>query len=584
MVTKTGTSFEDRVGQVLLDAEFITNEQLEQTQEATRENGESLLDNLVSMGFVARETLMTVLSFQLRIPVADLKHVGVDPEAVKLVPEDLARQHRILPYGFDSGGSLRVATIAPNDFQLSNQLTSITGRQTKFALALSGGLDELIDRTYASISLAPATAPDASPAPTAEKSGGGASLVIGSASPESTSGTGLLGQDISRLPATQAVEMVTLQAVKRSASDIHLMPASDSSNVLFRIDGSLQKMVVFPLTLHETMVSRIKVLADMDISESRRPQDGGFSLQFGEKKVDFRVSSIGTTWGEMVVIRVLDRSGSVLTLEDVGLESTSLHVWRQLLGLPFGMLLVSGPTGSGKTTTLYASVTNLATDRGNIMTVEDPVEYRMPDMNQIEVNRAAGVDFASGLRAIMRLDPDVILVGEIRDAETAKTAVDAALTGHLVLASIHSNDASASLVRLLDLGIEPYLAGTAVAGALAQRLVRKICPHCKVETELGAAESMAYESEMEDISGPFWTGQGCNFRGGTGYSGRVGVFEVLTATAEQRKLIAAGASGQELRAQALIDGMIPLRRAGMLLAQQGITTVEEVLRNVFFIS
>ena len=248
------------------------------------------------------------------------------------------------------------------------------------------------------------------------------------------------------------------------------------------------------------------------------------------------------------------------------------------------MLLVSGPTGSGKTTTLYASVTNLATDRGNIMTVEDPVEYRMPDMNQIEVNRAAGVDFASGLRAIMRLDPDVILVGEIRDAETAKTAVDAALTGHLVLASIHSNDASASLVRLLDLGIEPYLAGTAVAGALAQRLVRKICPHCKVETELGAAESMAYESEMEDISGPFWTGQGCNFRGGTGYSGRVGVFEVLTATAEQRKLIAAGASGQELRAQALIDGMIPLRRAGMLLAQQGITTVEEVLRNVFFIS
>jgi type II secretory ATPase GspE/PulE/Tfp pilus assembly ATPase PilB-like protein len=228
------------------------------------------------------------------------------------------------------------------------------------------------------------------------------------------------------------------------------------------------------------MVSRIKVLAEMDISENRRPQDGSFTLQFGEKHVDFRVSTIGITWGEMMVIRILDRSGGVLSLEDIGLDARPLLGWRQLLGLPFGMVLVSGPTGSGKTTTLYASVTELVKDRGNIMTVEDPVEYRMEDLHQIEVNRAAGIDFPTGLKSIMRLDPDVILVGEVRDAETAKTAVDAALTGHLVLASVHSNDAASSFVRLLDLGIEPYMAATAIAGGLAQRLVRKICPHCKM--------------------------------------------------------------------------------------------------------
>ena len=437
-------------------------------------------------------------------------------------------------------------------------------------MALSGDLDELIDRTYAT---APVQAP--TPQPSAAQAGPPAPIA-----PEAT---GTLGQDISQLPATQAVEMVTLQAVKRRASDIHMVPTSDSSRVLFRVDGALQQAVLVPLTLHESMVSRIKVLADMDISEGRRPQDGSFVLQFGEKSVDFRVSTVGTTWGEMMVIRILDRSGGMLSLEDLGLETTSLHVWRQLLALPYGMLLVSGPTGAGKTTTLYASVIELTRDRGNIMTVEDPIEYRMEDLNQIEVNRAAGVDFAAGLRAIVRLDPDVILVGEIRDTETAKTAVDAALTGHLVLASIHSNDAASALVRLLDLGIEPYLAATAVVGSLAQRLVRKVCPHCKIMSDLTPTESMAYETEMQENVGQLPNGQGCNFCGGAGVTGRTGVFEVLAVSEAARPLIASGASGSEIRNQALSDGMIPMRRAGMLKAKEGITTVGEILRRVFFI-
>ena len=395
--------------------------------------------------------------------------------------------------------------------------------------------------------------------------------------------TGMLGQDVSQLPAIQAVEMVTLQAVKRRASDVHLVPTSDSSNVLFRLDGALQEAVVLPLRLHESMVARIKVLAEMDISETRRPQDGSFSLQFGEKTVDFRVSTIGITWGEMMVFRILDRSGGILSLQDLGLEDTPLSVWRQLMSLPFGMLLISGPTGSGKTTTMYASVMELVKDRGNIMTVEDPVEYRMEDLHQIEVNRAAGIDFATGLKSIMRMDPNIILVGEIRDDETAKTAIDAALTGHLVLASIHSNDAASSFVRLLDMGIEPYMAATAVAGTLAQRLVRKVCPHCGVGKELGAVEAVAYENEMQEPAETFLVGEGCNFCGFTGFIGRDGVFEVLAVSEKTRKLVGSGASGQEIRNQAVQDGMVPLRRAGMLKVKAGVTTAEEVLRNVFFI-
>lgn len=286
----------------------------------------------------------------------------------------------------------------------------------------------------------------------------------------------------------------------------------------------------------------------------------------------------------MMVFRILDRSAGVLSLEDLGLDDSPLAVWRQLLRLPYGMLLVSGPTGSGKTTNLYASILELAKDRGrNIMTVEDPVEYRMDQIHQIEVNRGAGIDFDTGLKAIMRLDPDVILVGEIRDLETAKTAVDAALTGHLVLASIHSNDASSSFVRLLDLGLEPYMVATAVGGALAQRLIRVVCPHCRQPVELGAGEQMAYENEMQSSEGQFVEGPGCNFCGHTGFIGRTGVYEVVSVTEATRKLVSSGASGQEIRRQAIADGMVPLRRAGMIKAGKGATTITEVMSKVFFI-
>ncbi|MCH8279627.1 MAG: type II/IV secretion system protein [Chloroflexi bacterium] len=573
MVNRTAPSFEDRVGQVLVEGGFITEQQLAQ---ARQDSDTGLLDALVSQGMLAQETLITVLSFQLRIPVVDLRHVQVDPEAVRLVPEEYARQYSVMPTGFDTDGSLRIATRMPNDFQLSSELSSVTGRQTKFVLAIGGKLEDLIDKVYSS-------APPPRPEPGPE---GQAPLdaPMGTLAPINISATGaIFGQDLSQLPAVQAVDMVTLQAVKGHASDIHMVPSSDSSRVLFRLDGELKEMVVLPLTLHESMVSRIKVQAGMDISETRRPQDGSFSLMFGERKAEFRVSTVGTGWGEMMVIRVLDQSGNLLSLEALGLDSVALHVWRQLLALPYGMVLVSGPTGSGKTTTLYASVAELVNHRGNIMAVEDPIEYRLDGINQIQVNRAAGIDFPTGLRSIMRLDPDIILVGEIRDEETAKTAVNAALTGHLVLASIHSNDAASSIVRLLDLGVEPFLAATGVVGALAQRLVRVVDHSCQVLTEPSATEAMAYEQEMQQPTGEFWAGQGCNFCNGTGFSGRTGVFEVMAVDETMRKMISGGISGQELRTQALANGMISLRRAGMIKAQESATTLGEVVRKVFFI-
>ena len=573
MTSKATSSFDDRIGRNLVEAGFITPDQLESARESGEQTGVGLIETLVLDGLVSRDTLVTMLSFQLKIPVVDLKTVHVDPDAVAVVPEEFARSQSVLSIGFEPDGSLRTATTTPNDFQLASQIATLTGRQAKFVLALGGGLDELIARTYASL---PAIRGDAT-APLDLEDEDVAGVI--SMRPDAR---GILGQDVSQLPAIQAVEMVTLQAIKRGASDVHFVATSDSSRILFRLDGVLQEVAEIPIGLHDSMLARIKVLADMDITETRRPQDGSFNLRFNEKTVDFRVSSIGITWGEMMVVRILDRSEGILKMEQLGLEPDTMATWRQLLGLPFGMLLVSGPTGSGKTTTLYSSVTELIPNRGNILTIEDPIEYRVEDLHQIEVNRQAGIDFPTGLKAIMRLDPDVILVGEIRDVETAKTAVDAALTGQLVLASIHSNDAASAFVRLIDIGIEPYLAATAVVGVAAQRLVRKVCTHCKFDKEIDPTERQAYLSETGEDLTTFVSGKGCNFCGFTGFLGRTGVFEILPVSEATRKLVASGASGHEIRQRAMSEGISPLRRTGMTKVKAGVTTVNEVLSRVFF--
>ena len=574
MVSQTTPSFEDRVGQVLLEAGFITQEQLDGARTASEAESSSLLDAMVANSMVALETLVTVLSLQLHVPVVDLGHVEVDPEALALIPEDYARQHRMMPIGFDTDGSLRVATLMPNDFELSSELSSVTGHQTKFVLAIGGKLEDQINLVYNS---GPALA--AGEAPVDEEDGGTRTIFADPADEDAT----ILDQDLINLPVMQAVDMVILQAVKTSASDIHMVPSYDSAKVLFRMDGQLREMVELPPALHKSMVSRIKEEAGMDVSQDQRPQDGGFSLKFGERLVEFCVSSIGTIWGEMMVIRVLDQSGGLLSLESLGMESKSLLAWRSLLEMPYGMLIVAGPAGSGKTTTLYASIAELIATRGNIMSVEDPIEYRINGVNQIQVDPAAGIDFPSGLRSTMRLDSDIIVVGDIRDSETAITAVNAALTGHLVLASIHSSDAASAIVRLVNLGVEPSLAATGVIGCLAQRLVRQVCPECGVPTEATAAEAIAYEQELQEPVPQFISGSGCNVCNGSGFVGRSGVFEVLSVDESIRRQIAQRANGPEVRETAVRNGMMVMRRAGMQMAQNGKTTLSEVFRSVFFI-
>jgi general secretion pathway protein E len=389
---------------------------------------------------------------------------------------------------------------------------------------------------------------------------------------------------VARAPVVRAVDMIVAQAVKERASDVHIIPRGDSVKVLYRIDGVLHEAVTLPLGVHAALVSRIKVLSNMNIAERRRPQDGQFSLKINDKdkeEVDFRVATAETHHGEMVAIRVLDKSGAVLQLTDIGLQPNPLQLFQTLLTSPFGMLLVSGPTGSGKTTSLYSALNQLIPLKRNILTIEDPIEYHFEEINQLQVNRQAGVTFAAGLRAIMRLDPDIILVGEIRDAETATTAVQAALTGHLVLSSIHANDAAGSIIRLIDMGVEPFLVVSAVIGAVAQRLVRRVCPYCLTTAAVPPAEAMAYQNEMHEPHTEFQVGRGCNFCSHTGFRGRVGVFEVLAMNDQIRALVPKGATASEIRKEAISDGMIPMRHDGMLKAKDAITTPGEVVRNVF---
>jgi len=532
---------------------------------------------------LARETLITVLSFQFSVRAVDLRRVQIDPEAVALVPAEYARQHSVLPTGFDANGSRRIATRVPNDIRLSSQLSTITGRQAKLVLAIGGILEDLIHRAYQA---APAQGTGTHP-PTHDGGDTGHTVDGGDdvwAIAPITSGApaALISRDFGRLPGTQALDMVISQAVQANASSIHLVPGDGAAKVLFRVDGQLREVVALPLTLHENMVSEVKARAGMDISDDRRPQDGGVSTNVGELRVELRVATIGAYRGEMMVIRVLDPSSGVIPLGDLGMDAEALQVWRSLLDRPQGMLLVSGPAGSGKTTTLYASATELSAAAGNIRSIEDPIWYCIDGVNQIQVDRAAGIDFSVGPRSIMSLDPDIILVGDIRDAETATAAVDEALTGLLVLAAIQSDDAASAISRLVELGVEPLLAAEIVISSLAQRLVRLVCSRCGEPSEPPedvAAEAMVDEREMDEPP-QFRSGRGCGFCGDSVFVGRSGVFEVLPVDAIVRKQIVRGAFGPKLRDTAVKNGMVTVRRSGIEMARAGKTTLSEVFRSI----
>ncbi|MEE8363201.1 MAG: GspE/PulE family protein [Dehalococcoidia bacterium] len=500
--------------------------------------------------------------------------------AITVVPESLARKHRAFPARAE-GGRLTLVMADPGDYVAIRSFEARSRMEVVPVLGDASDILRAIDVHYS------ASMPDkvvrAMDARFASRSGSETEAA------ESVREIPLVDdrpdeeQETDEFsPVVDAVDSLMAQAVKARATDVHIEPLEERVRVRFRVDGFLQEVAAFPLGAHAALLSRLKVMANMDIAERRRPQDGHFSVKVGSASIDIRAATTDTVQGEMIVLRLLNKSLQLFSLDDLGLSPEFAGGFRGMLKAPYGMIVVAGPTGAGKTTTLYAALHELDSKQSNIITIEDPVEYRFEGVNSIEVNERAGLSFASILRAVLRLDPDVVMVGEIRDAETAHTAVQAALTGHLVLSSVHANDAVRALTRIVDLGVEPFLLSSALLGVVAQRMVRRIDTHCPVAYTPGPEELEALGGllgeDQDDVQ--LYKGEGCHFCSYTGYRGRTGLFEVLTATDDLRALIMKQASHLELSEQAKADGLHTMREDGTRKILDGVTTPFEVLRSV----
>ncbi len=483
------------------------------------------------------------------------------PEAIRLVPEDMARKYNAIPVSI-SGNALIVAMVDPLDIFALEALAHQSSLRIEPQAAPRDEIQEAIDFNYRSYAEIEKQVSNIQPGEEAE-------------------GEHIRLTTVTDAPVAQALILIIDEAVKARASDIHLQPQEDKLRVRYRIDGTLQDALSLPAATCVPLISRIKVLANMNIADRHRPQDGQFSVEAKGRYIDIRVGTVPTVYGEMAALRLLYKAKATMTLPELGFSNESLMMYEKMLKVPYGMILVSGPTGAGKTTSLYASINCLDRVGRNIITVEDPVEYRFKNINQIQVNTKAGMTFASGLRSILRLDPNVILVGEIRDAETANIAVQSALTGHLVLSSIHANDAIGVVSRLLDLGIEPFLVASSLTGIVAQRMVRRICPECARTVKVSLLEQMIYTKEARDERTEFVYGAGCPACSQTGYRGRMGIFEILQVSDEIRAGLIKGASTSELRSMALKNGMITLLKDGMFKVKANFTTPSEVLRNAY---
>lgn len=552
------------LGEMLIEAKLITPKQLEHAQELQQIQGKKLGEVLVEQRFVSPEDLTAVLSVQLNVPFIDLKRHTLRPEVLKLVNEWMARKHNLVPLDI-VGDELVLVMADPRDAQAISDVVTQSGLKVQPAIGIPEDIREAIDLNYQAVSEIEDEVSRLVPA------------MVKTEEAEHQISVGLA----EGTPVVRIVDLLIGQAIKGRASDIHLEPQRDRLQVRYRIDGVLHDFMPLPLSLQPTLVSRVKILAGMNIAERRLPQDGQLSFNMDGTEVDIRVATSETAYGETMVLRILDKSRFILDLAQLGLFPDALQRYRQMLSTPFGLILIAGPTGAGKTTTLYASVNELDRKERNIVTIEEPIEYLFNDLNQIQVNYKAGITFASGLKAIMRLDPDIILVGEMRDNDTANTGFQAALTGHLVLSSIHGNDAAAVFFRLANLGVDSFLISSALLGVVAQRMVRRICPHCRTLCKRPVEEQTAYEKELGEKRTKFYYGEGCNFCANTGYLGRTGVFEILLMSDRIRQLLITNATAPELREQAIKEGMTPMMRDGMLKVKEGITTPSEVLHNIF---
>ena len=569
-----------KLGEILLKENLITPDQLKQALEDQKANGGRLGNSLVRLGFMSDDDVMAVLSRQYGVPSINLDLFEVDPGVTKLIPMDTALKFQVLPLS-RVGSSLTLAMADPTNVFAMDDIKFMTGFNIEPVVASERAIVEAIKKNYGSIE-------DQERKKELEEivsfiDEGQNETVELEAQDESTLNLEQLERAAEEAPVIKLVNYLLTDAVKRGASDIHMEPYEKEYRVRYRIDGILQTIMNPPNKLRDAIISRIKIMAKLDIAEKRLPQDGRIMIRMmkeGKKKaLDFRVSVLPTLHGEKIVMRLLDKENLHLDMSKLGFEPESLAKFQKAIFKPYGMVLVTGPTGSGKTNTLYSSITQLNNTDTNIITAEDPVEFQLPGINQVQMKEQIGLNFATALRAFLRQDPNIILVGEIRDFETAEIAIKAALTGHLVLSTLHTNDAPSTISRLMNMGIEPFLVATSVNLICAQRLVRRLCPDCKVQDKVSPQGLMdaGYNPE-EARSVKVWKRQGCPNCGNKGYKGRVGLYEVVEVTDDLRELILVGASALELRKKAIEQGMMTLRRSGLVKAAAGVTTLEEVMR------
>jgi type IV pilus assembly protein PilB len=565
-----------RLGDLLVKEKVITPEQLDKALKAQKEGGSNarLGSTLVQLGFVTDEEVTNFLSRQYGVPAINLQYFEIDPTVVKLIPEDTAKRYQILPLS-RVGASLTIAMVDPTNVFAMDDIKFMTGFNIEPVVASAPAIAEAIDKAYGSANHEESNVDELL------ASMDEADVELQADQEELDLGE--LEKSADEAPIVKLVNIIMTDALKRGASDIHIEPYEKEYRVRFRIDGVLQQIMSPPMKLKDAITSRIKIMAKMDISEKRLPQDGRIMLKMqvgGRKKqLDFRVNCLPTLWGEKVVMRLLDKENLRLDMTKLGFEPESLEKFQRAVLKPYGMVLVTGPTGSGKTNTLYSSVSLLNKPDTNIMTAEDPVEFQLHGVNQVQMKESIGLNFAAALRAFLRQDPNVILVGEIRDFETAEIAIKAALTGHLVLSTLHTNGAPETISRLMNMGIEPFLVATAVHLICAQRLVRRICVECREEVPLPPqAKVEAGFTPEEARTAKIFKGRGCSVCNNTGYKGRAGLYEVMEVDDEIRELILVGASAVELKKKAMERGMITLRRSGLVKIAEGITTLEEVAR------
>jgi type IV pilus assembly protein PilB len=560
----------EKLGELLVKSNFITSQQLGKALEDQKASGGKLGDSLIRLGLVKEGELVGFLSKQYGMPSVNLAELKISPDVIKIIPNDVAIKYQVIPVSLKNS-TLIVAMVDPSNIFAIDDIKFLTGYRIEPMITSESAMAHALD-TYYGTTKGLSSILQGIEAEDLQVSGDEESIDIGN-----------LQKASEDAPVIKLVNAIFTEAIKKRASDIHIEPYEKFLRIRFRIDGTLYEIMQPPLKMKNALVSRLKIMSRLDIAERRLPQDGRIKLKMARgEEMDVRVSILPTLFGEKVVLRLLDKSNLQLDMTKLGFEASQLKEFKEAIYKPYGMVLVTGPTGSGKTTTLYSALSELNKITDNISTAEDPVEFNLPGINQVQIHEEIGLTFANALRSFLRQDPDIILVGEIRDFETAEIGIKAALTGHLVLSTLHTNDAPSSINRLLNMGIEPFLVSSAINLIVAQRLVRKICSECKVPITI-AADSFAklgippeeYE-QYKNIT--FYKGTGCDACNNTGYKGRIALYEVVTVTDPIKELILQGASALEIKREAISQGMITLRRSGIKKLLEGVTSIEEVLK------